>query len=360
MRVLGFAVTLSTVLAASALAQKDDDQVAHPNLVRSAASYAEVQDEFWRMQSTTFASMEEIDAHMELVAQVDPDQAAQAWVSFAALVALQSPEFVAGVTQAADYYGADAVKGGLRASPQYAGQMAGADAARAAIFDHLIDHGASARAAATQMKGQAYDLQSFSWATTARANKQERLASISNMALVEAEIADDQVMKLVSREITLDGGTAILASATMTNDEAIALLRSTDRPSDRPAKLADRSGEVELGDEFFVGKPQIDGATAVMAAEAQLASAAPLRSEYINSALNNALTLAALHVLDPEIEEDIAQHTPAGISACMRTAQLHLQQCVAASKFVYEDPFCIAEHGLDDAAMCFTEGRYVR
>jgi hypothetical protein len=77
------------------------------------------------------------------------------------------------------------------------------------------------------------------------------------------------------------------------------------------------------------------------------------------SVLDQIVTLAAFEALDAANAGDEAAVSPllseSSTRTCMTMARLHFQQCVAASHFRYEDPFCIAEHGVKDVGDCFSK-----
>ncbi len=77
------------------------------------------------------------------------------------------------------------------------------------------------------------------------------------------------------------------------------------------------------------------------------------------SVLDQVVTLAAFEALDSANDADAAALEPlleqVDTRQCMIMARLHFQQCVAASHFRFEDPFCIAEHGVKDIGDCLSK-----
>jgi hypothetical protein len=75
--------------------------------------------------------------------------------------------------------------------------------------------------------------------------------------------------------------------------------------------------------------------------------------------LDQVVTLAAFEALDAANDADAAALSPmldqVDTRQCMTMARLEFQQCVAASHFRFEDPFCIAEHGVKDVSDCFNK-----
>lgn len=350
---------LSVMFAGHALAQ---EQERPDSLVSAAGAYATLQEDAARYRHTAFGSIADIDAAMDEVASLDPNAGASAWLAYAALVALDTPEFVASVRQARDYYGLDAMANGLRVNTGYAAQLAGGDAAKTAMFARVTRDSLDGRVAAANIKAQAYDLQSQPWAVNARGDADARLAAVTNARARNSapQPATLEALLVRSLDATPEAGLT-LAAHVETGQVHSGSGRSLFGSALRAMKISrrDRPGGEIVASRSLDRRESIGEKIVREQNEAEPPMGiAP--SAQMDAALDHALTLAALTALGVETSEDVSTLTPRAMSRCLQTAKLHLQQCVAVSRFAYEDPFCIAEHGLDDVAMCYTEGRYTR
>lgn len=328
------------------------------DLYASASEYASVIEDAARYKTTTFSAIDDIDAAMDRVAGLDPEAASQSWVAYAAAVALDTPAFVDSVKAATDFYGVDAIADGLRLNTSYAGQLDGASEAKAAAFARISRDGLDGRVAAAQIKAQAYDLQAQSWAITARTDKAERLNAVTNAPLRPTIPSPSTVEALLNRSLTAtsEAGLTLVSNETAGSGRSLlgfGLRGLKISRGDRGAAPAMATRSVYRGE--TIGQKIVREQNEQEAAPIGLAP-----TERMNIALDRALTLAALTVINQNTPQDVADLAPQSMTRCLQTAKLHLQQCVAVSRFAYEDPFCIAEHGLDDVAMCYTEASYSR
>lgn len=339
-------------------------------LVSAAATYAAIQSDAQTFQQTQFSSLGDIDAAMANVAALDAPSTASSWSAYAALTAMQTPEFVSSILQAANDYGHDAMANGFRVSPTYAAQMPGSDAAKTAIYDRLTRDGLDQHIAAASIKAQAYDLQSQGWAAQPRRDKNSQLAALANQPKRSPAPAPQRVDHLVTRPLTLSAKSADLAGLSLAKESGVSMHATNTAPlrsvlsagwravkrnhADRPAPAPSQS----------VLKTATIGQKIVREQNIQeTADKGPMGGEpgpRMQTAMDQALTLAALTILQVNQPADIVAQTPKSLTTCLNTATLHLQQCVAVSRFGYEDPFCIAEHGLNDVSMCFTQATYTR
>lgn len=291
-------------------------------LVQEAGRYAVFQDDVAQLESSPFGSLDDIDEALDTIVSHDPDTFARAWLAYAALVAAQEPAFVDGVRAVADYYGRDNVIAGLRNDPTYAGQLEGAEDARQAVLATVAGDVARLREISEQIKQQAYSLQSLDWAKTRSGDNSARLARLE----------------------TIEG--AVRAPGAET-------LASLGGPGAIGSDRAERSEEARANfwRAFSLGPTTAHASTG--------ASPRIAENPRYRSVLDQVVTLAALEALDAANADDAAMVSPMleqpDTQMCLRMARMHFNQCIAASHFRYEDPFCIAEHGVRDIGGCMSK-----
>lgn len=321
-------LAVSSASAADRDRDRDEDaaeRLAAP-LVQEAGGYALFQEDVSGLEADPFSSVEEIDHGLEVVASHSPERLARAWMAYSALVAAQSPAFVDGVRETADYYGRDAMIAGLRNDPSYAGQVAGADTARQAVLSAVSSDVTRLREVSATVKSQAYSLQNDSWASARSADSDTRIAWLDSAA-VQARFA------------------------------SAAMLESLAAPG---AVGSDRMDELAAVSANFWSAFRLGPAAAYAAVPgSQLPVVTLTPSPRYQSTVDQVITLAALEALDAASSADAASLSPLlnepSTQMCMTMARLHFQQCVAASHYRYEDPFCIAEHGVKDVSDCFSK-----
>lgn len=295
-------------------------------LVQEAGGYALYQEDVSALESAPFASVEDIDHGLEVVASHNPDRLARAWMAYAALVAAQNPEFVDGVRESADYYGRDAMIAGLRNDPAYAGQITGADTARQSVLTAVASDVTQLHEASAAVKQQAYSLQSTQWADAQSDDSDKRIAWLDQVAL-QARFASEAMLE----SLAAPGAVG----------------------SDRREQLDEI--RAHFWSAFRLGPATAHAATPGDALPVVMLTPNPTHQ----NAVDQVMTLAALEALDAATAEDAPSLTlllnEPSTQMCMTMARLHFQQCVAASHFRYEDPFCIAEHGVKDVGDCFSK-----
>jgi len=290
-------------------------------LVREAGGYAVFQDDVGALEDAPFASLDDIDTALETISSHNPAELSRSWIAYSALVAAQEPSFVDGVREAADYYGRDAMLAGLRNDPSYAGQLIGAEDARQAVLSSVTYDARRISEISELVKSQAYSLQSNSWAKVRSRDNSARIARLEAIALEPRGASADTLFSL--------GGPGAIGSD----------------------RIGERSAEARAN---FWSALRL-GPTSAHAATPGVPVAANPR---YRSVLDQVVTLAALEALDAAGPQDASAISPLldhrSMNTCMVMARLHFQQCIAASAFRYEDPFCIAEHGVKDIGNCFS------
>lgn len=295
-------------------------------LVREASGYAVYQDDLGELESSPFTSLADIDAGLERIASHRPESLARAWTAYAALVAAQSPDFVDGVREVADYYGRDSVVTGLHNDPSYAGQLTGADAARQAVLETVSSDVARIREVSAAVKQQAYSLQSTDWATARSGDGNTRVERLEAISFQPRHPSSDLL-------------TSLAAPGAVGSDRG-----------------GDASAEVRAN---FWSAFRLGPATAHAAGPGDDPVLSVRANPRYQNVLDQVVTLAAFEALDAANAADSSSISPLldqpDTQYCMRMARLHFEQCVGASYYRYEDPFCIAEHGVKDVGDCFSQ-----
>ena len=234
-------------------------------------------------------------------AALEPKQLLRGAIAYAALVAMQSPQFVAGVrTYAVDPTGRRELAQKLLADPNYAQVLPSAASAAGLISATLAADGTRVRRVGDLVKQAAYDVQKQKWATGDIVGRDARLAQAKTLSAVEITPPPEDV--------------ALLATAVNGRDAA---------------------GVSVLG----VGGEAMS----------------PPYTGVINRALAVA-ALASLGEATPENEAAIlTMMDDTSSSFCLNMAKLMLFQCLAVAKPYYEDVFCLGVHSLQDTAQCITK-----
>jgi hypothetical protein len=321
------AVALAAALPASADDKDEESASVDAPLAVEASGYALYQEDVTALEATPFESLEDIDKGLDVVASYHPDRMARSWIAYASLVAAQSPGFVDGIRQTADYYGRDAVIAGLRNDPSYAGQSVGAEAGRQAVLAAIRNDVARLNEASAAVKERAYSLQSTDWAGARSGDSAKRIARLEEVSLQPRDPSGELV--------------SVLAAPGALGSEQFDDRRKT-------ARLRE-----SFWDAFRLGT-----APEVVPADEAPPVSLPMNTAYKN-VLDHVVTLAAFEALDSANDADMDALSPLldqiDTRQCMTMARLEFQQCVAASHFRFEDPFCIAEHGMRDVGGCFAK-----
>jgi hypothetical protein len=245
-----------------------------------------------------FADADAIQAALRKGSGYDPAQLSRGMIAYASILALQSPEFVAGVRQ----YGGDPATrakliADIVADPRYAANLPGADAAAGLIMGTLGADINALSAAAQSVEDDAYTIQERNdprrgWAMTHILDREGRLQSAKSLS-----------------------AQAMLPSA----EESARLFTAAH-----------------------------SGAGLVVSSDRRNAPYTP--------AVNNALAIAALAALgaagnDARANTDALQEDKTS-QFCLSMSKLNLYQCLAASRPSYEDMFCVGRHVVRDLASC--------
>lgn len=283
---------------AAALARVPPPISLNDGVAQSAAVYLAFTREMATL-SGGFADADLVQAALRKGSAYDPAQISQGLIAYASILALQSPEFVAGIRQyAGDPATRQKLVADIVANPAYASILPGADAAAGLIIATLDGEIDALGRAADSIESDAYTIQ--------ERDDPRRAWAVAHIS--------DRVTRL---EAAKAGSTqAMLPSP----EEAARLLAA---------------GTSGTGLAVSTGRP---------------------RTGPYPPAVTNALALAALAALGAAGENARANtdalQGEAKSEACLNSSKLNLYQCLAASRPSYEDMFCVGRHIVRDLATC--------
>ncbi len=286
--------------AAALAARQPPPIVLNDSVAQAASIYVTFMRDTAQMRGG-FTSAEAIQEALRKGTAYDPAQLSRGMIAYASIIALQSPEFVAGVRQ----FGVNPTQrqemiAAIVEDPAYAAVLPGADHAAGLIIATLAKDISALTDAAESIELDAYTIQ--------ERNDPRRAWAVAHIA--------DRDARLQGAKTTSAG--TMLPSAT----EAAALFAAANAGTGLNVEAATR------------------------------------RPPY-TPAVANALAIAALAALgaagdEARINTDALQ-TDSSTEFCLNISKLNLYQCLAASRPSYEDMFCVGRHVVRDLASC-TQG----
>lgn len=243
--------------------------------------------------SPVFADGGEVRQSLLRASRFEPRQLSRGLVAYAAIVALQSPEFVNGVRGLADDpANRDTLFRRIVADPAYAAQLPGAAEAAGLIAAQIQGQGQGMFNAGSAVKQTAYDVQRQRWSAQHVTDREARLEQVR--ALGETRLNPDYSASATLQQAALSGhGLSVTAAE--------------------------------------AGPPYTQ---AVIRGLALAALAALGQAGEDNRALTESL-------LDEPVTAD-----------CLSFTKLMILQCLAASRPHYEEIFCLGQHIMMDTAQC--------
>lgn len=217
----------------------------------------------------------------------------QGMVAYAALVALQEPDFVQAVYDLGRDAGErDDLADRLLADPRAVLEVEGAGEAAATVGGVLAQMGAELVKSGQGVKQAAYDVQHQAWSKEAAPNPQGRLAETKQISAARTTLSADDTDGLIQAVVSL------------------------------------RKAGGAVGGRGAAPSPVV----------------------------LKGLALAALAVIGRAGEEDMGKLEPllaeAKSADCMKMAKLNLYQCLAVAGPHYEHAYCLAQHALTDTGQC--------
>ncbi|MFC5345501.1 hypothetical protein ACETK8_06990 [Brevundimonas staleyi] len=270
-------------------------------VAQAASIYVTFIRDVGTIQAGGFQDAESIQAAMRKGAAYDPATLSRGMIAYASILALQSPEFVAGVRSFANdpVQRADVVANIIR-DPAYAAGLPGADAAAGLIVSTLNQDIAAITLIADGVEADAYTIQE-------RRDPRRRWATAP----------------ITSREVRLESIKTISAGQMLPSAEESARLFA-----------AGNSGSGLNLAPAHNGPPY-------------------------TPAVVNALAIAALAAMGAAGDDARANTEALSIETnaqfCLDMSKLNLFQCLAAARPSYEDMFCLGRHIVRDLATCTTQ-----
>jgi len=161
-----------------------------------------------RTISPNFAGPAQVSDALATGAAYEPVALESGMIAYAALAALQEPDFVAGVRAQARGRGGGGLARRLTARPDLAGQLPGAPAAAARASAALSHQGEALDAEGGRVKAAAYGIQRQAWARSKVADPRGRLERVKQIARTGYRPADEDRAQLYRAVIQGPGRSA--------------------------------------------------------------------------------------------------------------------------------------------------------
>lgn len=310
--------TAAVALIGTANAQTASQDV---NLQTAITAYAAYQSDVSELRAAQPRDANTLETALDRVGRHNRDALTRGWIAYGAQTAAQSPAFVQGVRDAANYYGRDAVIWAVSVDPSYARGLRGGQEATRMLLDSAHADSARIISVADRYQELAYSIQRQRWANT----------------VAPAQNARVQRIRTLGRE----GAPADAVPTSIAPRLSVATLSV--HPINDPTAYGGRR--------FWDAVRGGDQVVEVSSTPAGNMRANATRAE----ALDRMAAVAALQALDAV---DTNQSAVTRLIAdprsrdCIEMAQLQLYQCMSAARFRYENAFCLGQHGLRDIGTC--------
>jgi hypothetical protein len=323
---------------------------------QGAALYRDYLADAEQIRDVTLTSPQVINAVTERIARHPGQRLARASIAYGGLVAVQDAAFVAGVRETAAFYGKDAMLRGMTLDPRYARTLKGGEGAARGVARAIRADALALDAVALRYQMDAYGLQKQSWALARIPDVRQRVAAARSLPTAAR-----------TGDAALAEGFATPVPSTY--DAAAALARAQGFFTQFPlGTLADRLEPVIITPPPLPPPPPPPPAPTrrgarsapAPAVAAPIATAPPPPPPPAPSTvpLNRMVTLGAMLALgatdEPAVQPRQVMEDRLH-DGCFESARLNLNQCLAASRFHYETPFCIAKHPVGEVAKCLGE-----
>lgn len=265
----------------------------------SVAEAASVYLAYMRSASTispSFSDGGQVRQSLLQASAYEPQQLSRGMVAYAAVVAMQSPEFINGVRSlAAESTSRDTLIRQLIANPAYAAQLPGAAQAAGLIASQIQGQGQGMYSAGSAVKQTAYDIQRQRWSSQHVTDRESRLEQVRVLGVTT--LSPDYTASASLRQAALNGQGLGLPAAQASPPYTQVVVRGM--------------------------------ALAALAALGQ------------GGEQNRTLTDA---LLNEPVSAD-----------CLNFTRLMILQCLAASRPHYEEIFCLGQHLMMDTAQCVVD-----
>ena len=268
-----------------------------------------------------------VQSKLQQGAAFEPRQLTRGAVAYAAIIAMQTPEFRQNLDKVrASAEARNALLREIYANPSAATGLPGADIAIRKIIEAMSRDGDAIYAAGARVKQSAYDIQHSAWSKETVPARDTRLTQVKLNSSQPQSINQDDSSALMNAALSGEGimgrSNALFARDPVAGGAVKAL-------SDRaPTGTLFRSSNTQ--DKLF--EPPY------------------------TQAVNNAVAIAALALIGSGNGQNasvISSLLDDGLgSNCLGLTKLNLYQCLAVAKPQYEDVFCIGQHELMDTGTC--------
>jgi len=263
-----------------------------PRVINNAAAYEDYMARA-ALVNPDFKTGSDVAQALKLGASDDPQALLRGEIAYAAIAALQDPNFVASVRNYSENdVGRRQLAGLIEQDPRYVLGIAGSNTAAGLAIAALMEQGRKLMAAGAAVKQSAYDVQHQAWSKEFVPDRDERLAAAKN-----------------SSSFTFTG---------------------------RAEELQHLERAAAGFDTMALNAPPATAPYPPVVIRGMAVAALALLGE----AGQENETLVAPLLTDP---------TSAN---CLNMAKLNLYQCLAVAKPYYEDIFCLGEHVLSDTGQC--------
>jgi hypothetical protein len=291
--------------------------------VRAAVNaYAAYQSDVSTLRTESIGNANALEGALDRVARHNRDALTRGWIAYGATTAAQSPAYVQGVREAAQYYGRDAVIWAVSVDPSYARGLRGGQEATNMLLASANADAARIVAVADRYQELAYGLQRQRWANAVAPQQAARVQRIRALGVSGAPA--DAVPNEVAPRLTV----ATLSISPTSDPSAFGGRRFWDavRGGDQVVEVA----SVPANYRFSVNNTRGEALD-------RMAAVAALQALDATESHQSAVTRL---INDPRSRD------------CFEMANLQLYQCMSAARFRYENAFCMGQHGLRDIGTC--------
>lgn len=287
-------------------------------------AYAAYQSDVTSLRASRIASDGDLENALTTVAHHNRDALTRGWIAYGGMTAAQSPAFVQGVRDAAQYYGRDAVIWAVTADPRYARGLRGGPEVTRMLLDSAAADSARIISVADRYQEMAYSLQRQGWANAVAPGQAARVQRVRSLGVAGQPIA---VPAAVSPRLT------------------VAMLSTS------PSQDASAFGGRRFWDAVSGGADVVEVSATPVTYQWRIN---PTRGEAVDR-MASVAALAALDAQDDAHASAVSQLMNDRRSRdCFEMAQLQLYQCMSAARFRYENAFCLGQHGLRDVGICIS------
>lgn len=302
--------------------------------ISDAASVYVTYVEQARGMSADFNDASMVQAKLSQGASYEPKQLARGAIAYAAIVAMQEPAFR---SQLRAYASDDAARqelvNKLFSNPAYAAGIPGANIAARRVILALSSDGEMLYAKGSAMKQAAYSIQKQAWSKGVLSDPAGRLAATKLSSSTSRGVASDESARLLTAALTGNGLTTRASTGTATAEAAA---YNATAATSTPAQPLSTTGTapVSFDQETLFNTPYTYG-------------------------VNRALAIAAISILGegtgPNEAAVVALLNEQQSPRCLGESKLNLNQCLAASRFHFDDVFCVGQHIMMDTGNCIGE-----